>query len=134
MPFFSSMFSRMFVLEGTKFEPGRGPAWMTRAADRIVILNDSSTARGGATYLAWTLAQHLARSGERVTFIAGDRGVPEIAAGIEIVALGGDRLLDAGIRTAALSGLYNRTAGGTYVAGSPSMTRRERSTICITGL
>ena len=54
----------------------------------------------------------ICAAGERVTFIAGDRGVPEIAPGVEIVALGGDRLLEAGIRRAALSGLYNRTAGG----------------------
>jgi glycosyltransferase involved in cell wall biosynthesis len=81
-----------------------------RPTDRIVILNDSSTVRGGATYLALTLARHLAAAGNRVTFIAGDKGGADVPPGVDLVALGGERLLDAGASNAALNGLYNRSA------------------------
>jgi glycosyltransferase involved in cell wall biosynthesis len=78
--------------------------------DRIVVLNDSSTVRGGATFLALTLARHLAAAGSSVTFVAGDKGGADVPPDVDLVALGGERLLEAGARKALLTGLYNRAA------------------------
>ncbi len=75
--------------------------------DRIVVLNDASTVRGGATYLAVCLAGALADSGLPVTFISGDAGRVDLPSGADQVALGGIRLIDGRPGVSALRGLYN---------------------------
>jgi glycosyltransferase involved in cell wall biosynthesis len=77
---------------------------------RVVVLNDASVARGGATGLALDSIRALRARGLKVTFIAGDDGDnPELRdLGVEIVAMGQAPLLDAGMRRAVLRGLYNR--------------------------
>ena len=80
---------------------------MTDAADRIVILNDFSSAEGGAGYLATQLAGGLAGRGLRVTYIAGDGGDGDWPAGVQPVPLGGLRLLDGGALAAARRGLHD---------------------------
>jgi glycosyltransferase involved in cell wall biosynthesis len=79
---------------------------------RIVIINDVSVARGGATGLALMSAEDFARAGHHVTWICGDAGENPMFAerGIEVVALGGRRLLDqSGLKTLA-TGLRNTAA------------------------
>lgn len=81
--------------------------------ERIVVINDISTPKGGATALALASAHALRDRGYAVTFITGDRGDnPALAAaGVDIVALGGERLLTGSAITALAGGLYNRKAG-----------------------
>ena len=80
--------------------------------DRLVILNDASTARGGATGLALLSARLLRARGVPVTLFCGDAGDnPTLAAaGIEVVAAGGARLLDQPRGQALTAGLWNRAA------------------------
>lgn len=79
---------------------------------RIVIVNDASVPRGGATGLAVLSARRLLERGHAVTFICGDDGDNQTlrAAGAEIVALGGRRLLDEKRGRAALAGVFNADA------------------------
>lgn len=77
--------------------------------DRVVVLNDVSTARGGATGLALASIRALRARGVAVTVITGDDGDnPEFARlGVESVPINQALLLDAGFRKAAIRGLYN---------------------------
>lgn len=77
---------------------------------RVVILNDSSVARGGATGLALLSARLLHQAGCEVHFISGDTGDDDALAaqGITLHALGGALLLDRPKLAAATEGLYNR--------------------------
>jgi glycosyltransferase involved in cell wall biosynthesis len=81
--------------------------------ERVVILNDLAEPKGGATALALASAMALRRRGLAVTFLCGDRGdnAALVAAGIEIVALGGERLLAGGKIRGLTNGLYNKDAG-----------------------
>jgi glycosyltransferase involved in cell wall biosynthesis len=78
--------------------------------DRVVVLNDVSMARGGATSLALASVRALRARGVPVTFIAGDNGEnPELRdLGVEVVPMGQALLLDAGMGEAFFRGLYNR--------------------------
>ncbi len=80
--------------------------------DRIVILNDSSVARGGATALAIMAARDLAARGHRVTYLCGDAGDGGAlaAAGVEVQALGGARLLESTALQALRRGVSNPDA------------------------
>lgn len=79
---------------------------------RIVIINDASTARGGATGLALLSARLMRARGLEVTLFCGDAGDnPALAADeIEVVAAGGVRLLDQPRGKAASAGLWNVAA------------------------
>ncbi|WP_404479906.1 glycosyltransferase family 4 protein [Novosphingobium sp. BL-52-GroH] len=79
---------------------------------RIVQINDLSDPRGGASKLAVQAACDLAARGHDVTFITGDSGAsPALrSAGVEIVALGQQRLLAGGRARAMVTGLWNRAA------------------------
>jgi glycosyltransferase involved in cell wall biosynthesis len=79
---------------------------------RLVILNDASTARGGATGLALLSARLMRARGLAVTLFCGDAGDnPALAEdGIEVVATGGARLLDQSAAKAMASGLWNTPA------------------------
>ena len=81
------------------------------AGMRVVIVNDVSIARGGATALALLEARLLRERGVKVEFATGDAGDNRLFEdlGITVTALGGRRLLDAG-GASYLSGLYNRRA------------------------
>jgi len=87
---------------------------------RIIILNDRSLARGGATGLAILAAQLLIKRGREVMFIAGDMGdSPALAdAGVTCVALGQTALSTAqgSVRQLAQMrrGLWNR-AGARFL-------------------
>jgi glycosyltransferase involved in cell wall biosynthesis len=77
---------------------------------RVVVLNDVSIARGGATSLALASIRGLRARGVAVTLITGDDGDnPELDdIGVGIVPMGQALLLDAGMREAFFRGLYNR--------------------------
>jgi glycosyltransferase involved in cell wall biosynthesis len=76
---------------------------------RVVVLNDDSMPKGGASGLALLSAKLLRRRGLRVTFIAGDSGNnPSLSEdNIPVIAMGERRLLEAGPRSTMLRGLYN---------------------------
>jgi glycosyltransferase involved in cell wall biosynthesis len=80
--------------------------------DRVVVVNDSSLAKGGATGLALASALAFRKRGLAVTLLCGDDGMnPELAAaGIEVVALGQARLLASPLRKVLLTAIYNRAA------------------------
>ncbi|WP_170416471.1 glycosyltransferase [Ruegeria atlantica] len=80
-----------------------------RTPSRVVILSDFSKVRGGASKLAVLQAGLLAEHGIPVTYFCGDAG-DHLHAGVEVVALGGHRLLDQAKLTAAVSGIWNRAA------------------------
>lgn len=82
------------------------------APSRVVLINDASVARGGATGLALAAARALRARGVAVTFICGDAGANDELAriGVEVVALGADRLLARGRLDALRSGIRNRAA------------------------
>lgn len=78
---------------------------------RIVVINDLSHAKGGASQLALESARAFAARGYRVTLLCGSGGNAELTAeGIEVVALGHDRLLSVNPAVAMLRGVYNRPA------------------------
>ena len=87
---------------------------MTDRADklRVVILNDSSVAKGGATGLAVLSARMLRARNIPVTFIAGDAGDDGAitATGAELVTMDDQLLLDAGAAKAMVRGIYNTAA------------------------
>ena len=87
--------------------PPRGRVRPARAP--VVILNDASVARGGATGLALLAARSLRARGHAVTYVcgdAGDGGALE-AEGIRTIALGGAALLGKPRLRAARDGLYD---------------------------
>ena len=97
--------------------PFRRPQAATRLP-RVVVINDSSVARGGATSLALLSARMLKERGHAVTFVAADTGdAGELAElGIETVWLGGQRINDQSKLKAVRQGLYNREAGEALAA------------------
>jgi len=79
------------------------------ALDRIVVINDSSVARGGATGLALLSVNLLAARGLPITLICGDQGVTDLP-GVEVVALGSARLLERSKASAMRHGLWHSAA------------------------
>lgn len=78
---------------------------------RIVVINDLSFAKGGASLLAVESARQFARRGYAVTLLCGDGGNRALEAeGIEVRALGQGRLLDGNPLTTAVRGLCNHAA------------------------
>lgn len=77
---------------------------------KIVILNDASQARGGATGLSLLQARLLAEQGFEVVFAAADKDPnQELAAlGVKLYNAGNDPLMKAAPHVAATRGLYSR--------------------------
>lgn len=79
--------------------------------DRIVILNDRSAAKGGATGLALLSARLFHAAGIPITYITGDSGEgAELPTGVECIALGGAALLDQPFGQRVVGGLFNARA------------------------
>lgn len=80
--------------------------------ERIVIIDDYSMARGGATTLSLLSAKLFRELGIPVTYICGDSGTNEElrAHGVDIVALGALDLLNATKLNAIINGVYNVSA------------------------
>lgn len=80
---------------------------------RVVLLNDFSIARGGATTLVLLLLRLLRSQGIPVTMIVGDDGdnpsFDEL--GVDVVKLGQRALLGGNSLTSAINGVGNRSAG-----------------------
>ena len=80
--------------------------------DRVVVINDISSPRGGATSVALTSAIALAKLGIAVTFIAGDDASeiqPEHRS-IDFAAIGNAHILDGSRVDAAIRGVYSGKA------------------------
>lgn len=84
---------------------------------RVVVINDASIARGGATGLALLSIRKLRERGIPVTFIVGDDGQnPELDdLGVEIVAIGGRALTKTSPLVASTRGIYNLEAANTII-------------------
>lgn len=80
-------------------------------ATRIVVINDASQARGGATGLALLSVRLFRERGIDVTYVCGDAGEnDELAAmGVEIVAAGSAGLMLRRKSDAMIRGVYNST-------------------------
>ena len=80
--------------------------------ERIVVINDSSVAKGGATGLSLASALAFRKRGLAVTLLTGDAGQNSELdeAGVEVVALGQDRLLSSPMHKVLFSALYNGSA------------------------
>jgi len=78
----------------------------------VVVLNDLSEAKGGASAIALLCAMCARQSGVPVTLLAGDQGQnAELeTAGVSIVSLGRKRLRSANPIEAFARGIYNRDA------------------------
>ncbi len=76
---------------------------------RLVVINDIADAKGGATALALEGALACRKRGLAVTYLCGDRGdnAELRACGVEVVALGEERLDATGVARALTRGLYN---------------------------
>lgn len=80
-------------------------------SERIVILNDSSKALGGATALALLSARLISEAGYEVVYVTGDMGeASDLPGAVEVVALGGNPLLELPFVERVGKGLYNRAA------------------------
>ncbi|MDC7785238.1 glycosyltransferase family 4 protein [Rhodoplanes sp. TEM] len=94
-----------------------GPPERAPSPDRVVVINDVSVARGGATRVALGSIDLLEAAGVPTTFVAGDGGGP--ASGHpsgDTLALGGRHLLDGSLLRNAASGLYNARAAAKLAA------------------
>ena len=83
-----------------------------RRPGRVVVINDISAMKGGATGVALTSVGLIRAAGVPVTFITGDDAAnadPIVKAGAH-VALGGEHILSGPRIEAAARGLYNRAA------------------------
>ncbi|MBB3654861.1 glycosyltransferase involved in cell wall biosynthesis [Rhizobium sp. BK650] len=81
--------------------------------DRVVVIDDYSTARGGATALAILSAKLFIGLGIAVTYICGDDGTNEELAslGVSIVKLNSRDLLNSSRAKAFATGIHNPAAG-----------------------
>lgn len=80
---------------------------------RVVVLNDLSVVRGGATSIAVLSAKLLSARGIPVTLITGDNAAMTFAPGeatFEVVGVGGTHILEGGRLGALVRGIYNRRA------------------------
>lgn len=79
---------------------------------KIVMINDTSVARGGTAALALLAVRQLRARGVAVQWVCGDDGVnPELAAlGVPVTAAHQAVLLDRGRVDAARAGIYNTAA------------------------
>lgn len=91
---------------------GEGSMSVASPISRVVVLNDFSIARGGATALVLLLVRLLRAQGIAVTLIVGDDGNnPDFTElGIDVVKLGQETLLGGNPLRTAISGIDNRSA------------------------
>lgn len=102
----------MFMGTRTILQQAQEPDLTSRAAlmpDRVVVINDVSRVRGGATNIAHINAKVLRARGIPVTLITGDdAAVAEIGEqDVEVAAVGSSHILNGSKLAAGLRGLYN---------------------------
>lgn len=80
-------------------------------SERIVMINDTSVGRGGATGLALLAAKKLAERGRDVTFLVGDSGKDSDlnGSGVTLWGAGGRHITKQGTAQAMVNGLYNKS-------------------------
>ena len=79
--------------------------------DRVVVINDVSLVRGGATSVALLSAQLLSARGIPVTLITGEDAPTSFSTGeatFDVAAIGSAHILKGGRLAASLRGIYNR--------------------------
>ena len=83
---------------------------MSNTFNRVVIINDTTIARGGAAQLALQLTQNLVARGVAVTFFAGDHGDNDAltSSGVDVRSIGGEPLLRS--RRGFIDGVWNMKA------------------------
>lgn len=83
---------------------------MANTFNRVVIINDTTIARGGAAQLALQLTRNLVARGEKVIFFAGDRGDNDDlkSLGVDVRSIGGEPLLRS--RRGFIDGVWNAKA------------------------
>lgn len=83
---------------------------MRNAFNRVVMINDTTIARGGAAQLALQLTRNLVARGETVTFFAGDHGDNDDLknSGVDVRSIGGSPLLRS--RRGFIDGVWNAKA------------------------
>ncbi|WP_158228571.1 glycosyltransferase family 4 protein [Sinorhizobium fredii] len=86
-----------------------------RKLSRVVVINDASSAFGGATGIALLSIRLYRARGIDVTFIVGDSGdnAEPTALGAEVVSVGGRQLMNETPLVAAMRGIYNPAANRT---------------------
>lgn len=97
-------------------DPGYRPAPLnghggSEPIDRVVIINDLSEAKGGATGLALLAARLLVQRGVPVTFICGDDAshIDPQYDGVEFVPVGGKTIMQSTRLRAFRDGIYNKS-------------------------
>ena len=96
-----------------------GTAGTCRRPGRVVVINDLSVKRGGATGMALANAEALAERSVPVTFISGDGASRSLD--VEHVPLGSTHILEGRRLSAAMRGVYDRRVGhllATWIAQS----------------
>jgi glycosyltransferase involved in cell wall biosynthesis len=94
------------------FCPASGSLKTRPVPDRVVIINDLSQVRGGATNVALHSAALLGGIGIPVTYFTGDDGLhpePRLR-NADVVAVGGEHILRTALLRAVRDGLYNVSA------------------------
>lgn len=97
------------ILPLETYQRDRRQDLLNTGLDRVVIIDDYSTARGGATALSLLSAKLFRGLDISVTYICGDDGVnPELAdIGVSVMPLHGRDLMNAERTKAFFSGIYN---------------------------
>jgi glycosyltransferase involved in cell wall biosynthesis len=79
-----------------------------RLLDQVVVINDLSVAKGGATGIALKSLRLLDERGIRTTLICGDDGSEFSDGASEIEPLNGTHIAEAALSHSIIDGLYNR--------------------------
>jgi glycosyltransferase involved in cell wall biosynthesis len=79
--------------------------------DQVVIINDASIAKGGATEMVLKTLRLLAERGIRASLICGDDGKGLSGAATKVEPVGGIHIADAALPFSIVNGLYNYHAG-----------------------
>lgn len=88
------------------------PARRPSLPDRVVVINDVSVARGGATTIALASARELGGRGIPITFLSGDDagGADGTSPNTTFIGAGEQHIMSGGRLPAAMNGLYNSKA------------------------
>jgi glycosyltransferase involved in cell wall biosynthesis len=78
--------------------------------ERVVLINDASVARGGATGIVLETLRLLGERGIEALLICGDDGSGFSGSASEVEPLGGVHIANAARRLSIVNGLYNRSA------------------------
>ena len=92
--------------DGRKLLPSQS---RNAAIDRVVIINDLSEARGGATAIALESLRLLKEQGIETAFISGDGGAGLVGKVSKLEALGSVHISETALSRSIMKGLYDRS-------------------------